>query len=152
MSEATDAARRFLQLTIDDIGRLAEVYADEVVIEMPFAAGIAPTSRRTTRAELEAQFTRGDIPRFTSLTEVNILECADPSTAVLEYRLNGTRHDGQPFANDYVMVITTRDGRIVHSRDYSNPVQAAQNSGRVDQLIQALRGSGNPAEQSGERA
>lgn len=139
MSEATDTARRFLRVTVDDLSALAEVYGDEVVIEMPFAAGIAPTSRRVTRDELHAQFSREGIPRYTAVSGETILECADPHTAVLEYRLHGERADGQAFATDYIMVITTRDGRIVHSRDYSNPVQAALNSGRADQLIRLLQ-------------
>jgi ketosteroid isomerase-like protein len=141
MSEATDAARRFLQVTIDDLSALANVYGEEVLIEMPFAMGFAPTSRRTTRDELAAQFTREGIPRYTSASNVNILECTDPHTAVLEYRLHGERLDGQAFESDYIMVITTREGRIVRSRDYSNPVQAARNSGRVDQMIEFMRGA-----------
>lgn len=141
MSEATDAARRFLQVTVDDLGGLADVYGEEVQIEMPFASGIAPTSRRVTRDDLAAQFMREGIPHYTSASNVNILECTDPHRAVLEFRLHGARPDGQSFETDYIMVITTREGRIVHSRDYSNPVQAARNSGRVDQLIQSLRES-----------
>lgn len=32
---------------------------------------------------------------------------------------------GEPFASAYIMVITVRDGLIVHSRDYGIPVAAA---------------------------
>jgi ketosteroid isomerase-like protein len=33
---------------------------------------------------------------------------------------------GQPFSLRFAMVITVRDGQIVHSRDYSDPIAAPE--------------------------
>ncbi|GAA1551247.1 nuclear transport factor 2 family protein [Kribbella lupini] len=139
MSEATEAAQRFIEATVTDLNRLADVYADRVVIEMPFAAPLFPVVREMTRDELRTQFTRAGRPRYTGVSDVRLHETAAANTAVLEYRLHGvTAEDEREFTLDYVMVITTRDGQIVHSRDYSNLVQAAQAMGTTEQLIAAL--------------
>ncbi len=139
MSEATDAARRLIEATTTDRNALADVYADRAVIEMPFAAPLFPAVREVTREELRAGFTRPGGPRYTGVSDVRIHETGAANTAVLEYRLHGvTAEEERAFALDYIMVITTEDGRIVHSRDYSNPVQAAQAMGMTEQLITAL--------------
>ncbi len=143
MSEATDAAQRLIEATVNDRNALADVYADRAVIEMPFAAPLFPAVREVTREELRAGFTRPGGPRYTGVSDVRIHETAAASTAVLEYRLHGvTAEAARAFALDYIMVITTDDGRIVHSRDYSNLVQAAQAMGMTEQLIAALAPAG----------
>ncbi len=139
MSEATETAQRFIDRTVTNISSLADVYADRAVIEMPFAAPLFPALREVTRDELRAGFTRLGGPRYTDVSDVRIHETTDPSTAVLEYRLHGVSDiEEQTFALDYIMVITTREGLIVHSRDYSSLVQAAQALGITERLITAL--------------
>lgn len=140
MSEATDAAHRLLEATVTDPDALADVYADKVVIEMPFAAPLFPAARETTREELRAGFARTGRPRYTRVSNVRVHETAEPNTAVLEYRLHGvTDADEREFALDYIMVIATEHGRIVRSRDYTSVVQAAQAMGMTEQLVAALR-------------
>ncbi|HEX4400195.1 MAG TPA: nuclear transport factor 2 family protein [Galbitalea sp.] len=141
MSEATETAERFLDRTVTDISTLADLYAEHAVIEMPFASPLFPTRREVTRDELRAGFTRAGGPRYTGTSDIRIHETADPNTAVLEYRLHGvvTAHEGQQeFALDYIMVITTQNGLIVRSRDYSSLFQAAQAMGLTERLIAAL--------------
>ena len=40
------------------------------------------------------------------------------------------------------MVVTVRDGLIVHSRDYSNPIDGARLLGRLPQLVATLTDEG----------
>ncbi|MEU4384588.1 nuclear transport factor 2 family protein [Promicromonospora sp. NPDC023805] len=139
MSEATEAARRLIEATVTDVDALADVYADRAVIEMPFAAPLFPVVRDVTRDELRTGFTRPGRPRYTGVSDVRIHETGAANAAVLEYRLHGvTAEEEREFTLDYIMVITTQDGQIVHSRDYSNPVQAAQAMGMTEKLITAL--------------
>ncbi len=139
MSEATETAQRFIDRTVTDIGTLPDIYADRAVIEMPFAAPLFPALREVTRDELRAGFTRPGSPRYTHVSDVHIHETTDPSVAVLEYRLHGVSiAQEQTFALDYIMVITTQDGLIVHSRDYSSLVQAARAMGITERLVTAL--------------
>ncbi len=139
MSEATEAARRLIDATVNDPNAVADVYADRTVIEMPFAAPLFPAVREVTRDQLRAGFTRPGAPRYTGVSDVRIHETTAANTAILEYRLHGvTAEEERELALDYIMVITTQDGQIVHSRDYSNLVQAAQATGMTEQLIAAL--------------
>jgi ketosteroid isomerase-like protein len=140
VSEATETAARFLSQTISDISALADLYAEEVVIEMPFAAPLFPQVRHTTREELRAGFTRTANRRYTRIENARILETTDPTVAVIEYDLHGVREtDDSEFTLSYVQVITVESGLITHSRDYGSPLQAAEAFGLKDQLIAALQ-------------
>jgi len=46
----------------------------------------------------------------------------------------------EPFSQRFLMIMTVRDGQIVHSRDYTNPVTGAQLLGKLPQLLAALSG------------
>jgi ketosteroid isomerase-like protein len=82
------------------------------------------------------------VRRYERLAGVVVHETADPGVIIAEYKMHGHMvADGQPFTMMFVMVITVRDGQIVHSRDYSDPVAGARITGRVPELIAALGGA-----------
>lgn len=145
MSAARETAERFLKAVVSpEPGDIADCYAAQVVIEMPFATGLAPARTETTREELRRRFAAGAASRrYTGLRDVRVHETADPDVIVLEYTLDGTRTgDGEPFAMTFVMVLTFRDGLIAHSRDYTDPVAGARALGRLPDLIAALTQEG----------
>jgi uncharacterized protein len=133
-------------------GDIADCYADQVVIEMPFAAGLTPARLETTREELRARFASGAASRrYTAARDVRLHQTTDPDVLVAEYTLDGTRLDiagpgdagpggGGQFSLNFVMVLTFRDGLIAHARDYTNPVAAARALGRLPQLAASLAG------------
>ena len=135
------AVERFLAAVVSPSpGDIADCYAEHIVIEMPFAAGIAPERTETTREELRARFAAGAAARrYTEVRDVRVHETADPDVIVLEYRLDGTRlADGEPFTMGFVMVLTFRDGLIAHSRDYTDPIAGARALGRLTDLAATL--------------
>lgn len=140
MPTAVDVARRFLELSVGDLSELADLYADEVVIEIPFAVPPVPTSRETTRDELRALFTRANAGRrYTHVSGVSIHELTDPQKVVVEYTLHGVLEpSGAEFDLAYIMVITVVDGLITHSRDYNDFVRAARVLGQTERLISFL--------------
>ncbi|GAA2395648.1 nuclear transport factor 2 family protein [Dactylosporangium salmoneum] len=144
MSSPRALVERFLQATVSaDPGDLADFYADEVVIEMPFAApGLVPPRTETTREQLRARFAAGRAVRhYTGLSGVRIHETAEPGTVIAEYDLHGTMlATGAPFTLRFVMVMTIRDGRIAHTRDYSDPIAGARALGRLPELVATLSG------------
>ena len=74
---------------------------------------------------------------------MRIHETADPEVVVAEYRLEGHKGaDASPFSLAFVMVVTVRDGLIVHSRDYSNPIDGARLLDRIPQLVAMLTDEG----------
>ncbi len=132
---------RFLAAVVSPSpGDIADCYADRVVIEMPFAAGIAPERTETTREELRARFAAGAAARrYTAVRDVRIHDTADPDVIVLEYRIDGTRlADGEQFTMGFVMVLTFSDGLIAHSRDYTDPIAGARALGRLADLATTL--------------
>jgi uncharacterized protein len=137
-----ETAERFLSAAIGaDPGDMADCYAPSVVIEMPFAvAPLIPARVETTREELRERFRAGTATRrYKSLGEVVIHETADPGVVIIEYELRGEfTQTAESFSLRFLMVLTIRDGQIVHSRDYSNPIAGAQVIGRLPELIAAL--------------
>jgi ketosteroid isomerase-like protein len=137
-------AEQFLRATLSpDPGDLAEFYAPEVVIEMPFtAAGLYPSRIETTREELRARFRAGAaVRRYRDLRDVIIHETADPEVVIAEYGLDGElTESAEPFSLRFVMVMTIRDGQITQTRDYTDPIAGARALGRIPQLLAALTG------------
>jgi uncharacterized protein len=122
-------------------GDMADCYAPEVVIEMPFAVdALYPSRIETTREELRARFQAGIASRrYKSLGDVTIHETADPEVIVAEYELHGEMTaTGEAFSVRFAMVITIRGGYIVHSRDYTDPIAGARLLGRLPGLVSAL--------------
>jgi uncharacterized protein len=119
---------------------MADCYADRVVIEMPFTGGLYPPRIETTRDELRTRFAAAPAVRtYERLADVRIHETADPEVVIAEYSIHGHMvADGQPFVLPIAMVLTVRDGQIVHSRDYSDPVAGARVLGRVPELLASL--------------
>ena len=137
-----ETAERFLSAAIGaDPGAMADCYAPSVVIEMPFAvAPLIPARVETTREELRERFRAGTASRrYKSLGDVVIHETTDPGVVIIEYELRGEfTQTAESFSLRFLMVLTIRDGQIVHSRDYSNPIAGAQVIGRLPELIAAL--------------
>lgn len=140
-------AERLLHAVIGaNPGDIADCYAPAVVIEMPFAApALYPSRIETTREELRARFQAGAAARrYQRLSDAVIHDTADPEVVITEYQLHGELIEtGEPFSQRFVMVMTVREGQIVHSRDYTNPITGARLLGKLPELLAAL-GAGEP--------
>jgi len=140
-----ETAERFLRAAIGaDPGDMADCYAPNFVIEMPFAEPLFPGRVENTREELRARLRAGTASRrYKRLGNVAIHETTDPEVVIVEYELHGEfTETAEPFSMRFLMVLTVRDGQIVHSRDYSNPVVGARVTGRLPELIAALNADG----------
>ncbi len=136
-----ETVARFLAAVVSPSpGDMADCYADRVVIEMPFAAGLTPERLENTREEIRQRFAAGAAARrYTAVHDVRVHETADPDVLVIEYAIDGTRvADGGQFTMRFVMVLTFRDGLIVHSRDYTDPIAGARALGRLPELAARL--------------
>jgi ketosteroid isomerase-like protein len=101
----------------------ADLYAPDVVIEWPFAPTGTP-GRSVGRDQLRARLQGAAGTReFEKADPVVVYETTDPEVIIAEYDLHGkTMPAGRAFVSSYIMVMTVRDGLIVHSRDYSSPI------------------------------
>jgi uncharacterized protein len=113
-------ARATVERLIDRVGdgewdRLAELYAEDAVVEQPFAQPNPVTIRgREALATYFAAAARAGI-RF-AVTDLRVLETDDPEVVVAEYRYRRPTGEGDGLWN--VQVFRVRDGDIVESRDY----------------------------------
>jgi len=97
---------------------LAELYAADAVVELPFAA---PGGLRLEgRAQIREHFAGASrAPVRLTPSRVRIHETHDPEVVVVEYDYDGeVTTTGARFTVANVQVITGRDGLIVESRDY----------------------------------
>ncbi len=132
---------RFLRCALDPAGsNLADLYAEHFVLEMPFAQPIFPRITETGREELRARFQAGAGNReYYKVDGVVIHGTDDPEVMVVEYDLHGkVVASGFEFVLSYIVVLTIRNGVIVHSRDYSNPIAGAQAMGMLPKLFEMV--------------
>lgn len=106
--------------------QVADLYAPDVVIEIPFAPGEIPAvtqGREAFRARMNAAAALFD---FDAVSDVRLHETADCEVVIAEYRISGHVTGGEkPFSLSYITVIRVRDGLIVSSRDYGNPLETS---------------------------
>lgn len=119
---------------------LPALYAERTDVSHPLHPLRAAPLR--TRDELRAHFTvpvaAPEIQR--EATNIRIHETADPEVIVAEFEYRGTvLATGAPFAYPCIFVMRVRDGEIVESRDYIDPLGMARALGRVDELFAAVR-------------
>jgi ketosteroid isomerase-like protein len=118
------------------LDHLASLYAEHTDVRHPFA--LADTPLRT-RAELREHFAGASqalgIDRYEPVGQVH--ETADPEVVIHEFSYVGSVH-GHPFSLPRIFVTRVRDGVIVESRDYSDPVGTARAFGQLDKLAATL--------------
>ncbi|MET8089614.1 nuclear transport factor 2 family protein [Micromonospora sp. NPDC005220] len=110
----------------------ADLLADDVVVETPFAAPGRPT--RTEGKQQVLEYTQGSqaaFPvRFDDCRNVVVHETTDPEVIVVEYELVGTHTaTGVTASAPFIGVLRTRDGKLAHWREYQHTVAIAQSVG-----------------------
>lgn len=141
-----EVVERFIRATADnDWDELADMYAPDVVIEIPFAPPGIP-QRTEGREVLRERFK--SVAGMRSFYKADLLalhETRDPEIIIAEWEAHGrVTATGRSFTYSYIMVIRVRNGQIVFSRDYSNPITGAQAFDRLPQLFAALSGQSSP--------
>src|SRR5215831_21170073 len=98
-------------------GELAELYAEDVVVEMP----MHPQRVRVEgRDDVRRHFTAaGDGPLELRAHHLVVHATTDPEVVIAEFEYDGVnRVTGKTFTVANVQVLRVRDGLIVASRDY----------------------------------
>jgi ketosteroid isomerase-like protein len=133
-------------LLAPDPGDLADLWAEDVVVETPFSPG--GPQRIRGRAELLAlaRAGRAALPvRFEEVRDVVVHETADPEVIVVEYEIAGTvTATNRPAAAGFIGVLRVRNGQVVHWREYQNVLAMAVALGRLPELL-AAAGAADPS-------
>ncbi|MEC3978851.1 nuclear transport factor 2 family protein [Amycolatopsis sp. H20-H5] len=127
-NDAREVFDRFLAATVNNRwDELADFYAEDAVIETPFAPTGIPR-RSEGREGLRSRFIgAADVRKVLKAENVVVRETADPEVIVAEFDLHSELSTtGRVYSSTYILVITVQDGMIVHSRDYSSSAAAAE--------------------------
>ncbi len=108
-------------------------FAEDVVIEMPFATPGGP--RRIEGRENFLAFAaprRAALPvRFEDIRYLAVHETADPEVIIVEYEMEGTvTTTGRRAAAPFIGILRARDGRVTHWREYQNAMAIAEALGQ----------------------
>ena len=100
-----------------------DIHADDVVVEYIITVPDYPRRivGREALAELYADYGQSIVQSGSS--DVHRYHDAEQSVVVLEYTIHGTVvRTGAPYVNRFISVITVKDRKIVHWRDYLDPL------------------------------
>jgi len=102
------------------IDELVEMFADDAVMELPFAPGRMPRRHEGKTAIGDFQRFARDSFREFSMTVDDIHETTDPHVIVAEHRsVAVVAENGRPYCNHYVTFFTfDDDGRITKWREF----------------------------------
>jgi len=123
------AMRPYLDVVTDALDGLVDgddffdIHADDVVVEYIITVPDYPRRivGREALAELYADYGQSIVQSGSS--DVHRYHDAEQSVVVLEYTIHGTvMSTGAPYLNRFISVITVKDRKIVHWRDYLDPL------------------------------
>lgn len=106
-----------------------EEYAEDVVIEVPFAPAGHRNRFEGRQAFLDfANPRREGLPvRFDDCRTLAVHETQDPDTIVVEYELVGTLlKTGEQKDATFIGVLTVKDGKVTRWREYQNTLAMLQ--------------------------
>ncbi len=120
-------------------GNFIEMMAEDFVMEFPYARPGMPT-RVEGRAAVLAHLAKvGDGVSVDSASNLVVHETKDPEVVILEFDGHGRAlKTGEPYEQRYISVIRARGGKMVHFKDYWNPIQglkAQRGAAAVDAFI-----------------
>jgi uncharacterized protein len=119
---------------------LPALYAEVTDVRHPFDPFRAPPLR--TRAELAEHFAAGraaapGIRR--EIVNAVVHETTDPEVVIGEFEYRCSNEETGEFSIPCVFVLRVRDGKIVESRDYIDPLARPRALGRLHPLLDELR-------------
>lgn len=136
----SDLLRVALGDRLDPADSLLDLFAVDVVFEFPYAPDGLP-KRLEGKAALAAHLERlGPLLSFGSMELGNVY--ADGTTVIFEFSCRGEGvATGAPYDQVYISVVTFREGRIAHYRDYWNPLVVLTALGGTEAAAAAFAGA-----------
>ncbi|MEU6715852.1 nuclear transport factor 2 family protein [Nonomuraea sp. NPDC046802] len=124
-----------------DLGRFADMFAEDGTHELPFAPPGVPKFLRG-REEIRRYLTSiTSTPlEMTGFHGLCVHETVDPEVIIAEYEGRGrVTSTGKPYQMPYIQLLRARDGEIVTWRDYWSPLAGFQALG-VRGLVRTVGG------------
>ncbi|UQA56438.1 nuclear transport factor 2 family protein [Polyangium aurulentum] len=140
--DAAHALDQHLAFIARDIDRWLDLFADDAVVEFPYAPP-GFQARLEGKAAIDTYF-RPTPQTFGGLvfTNLRLYPTQDPDVALAEVHGSATiPATGKRYEQDYIMVLRTRAGKIVHYREYWNVTLALEAFGGADAVKSAAGGA-----------
>lgn len=136
----SDLLRAALGDRLDPADSLLDLFADDVVFEFPYAPDGLP-KRLEGKAALAAHLERlGPLLSFGSMELDNVYAVGE--SVIFEFSCRGKGvATGAPYDQVYISVVTLREGRIAHYRDYWNPLVVLTALGGTEATAAAFAGA-----------
>ena len=126
----------------------ADLFAEDGVMEYPFGIPGMPLTldgQEAIRSFFEERSGLRDLFDMDEVT-AEVYQTDDPEVVITEIKHHGFSHAAkEPYQMRALGIIRVRDGKIVHYRDYMNPLALAHYTGRLPELVANLSGSGTGA-------
>ncbi len=101
-----------------------EMMYEDFVMEFPFARPGMQTRIEGRTAVLTYLMSVGQGISDDGVDNITIHQTADPQVVIVEFEGHGASlKTGEPYDQRYISVIRTAGGKIVHYKDYWNPIQ-----------------------------
>ena len=128
MTTASDLLQRHFETLVADPAAWRELIADDLEWELVYAPSLGHPARLSGREAVERHvgWFRGAVEDF-RFFDLRVYPFADPNGAVAEVRAEGLiETTGRTYQQDYVLFLRAEGGKIVHLREYFDPVRAAR--------------------------
>ncbi|WP_224240087.1 nuclear transport factor 2 family protein [Hyalangium gracile] len=113
-----------LALIGTDIERWLELFAEDAIVEFPYAPSLGVPARLEGKEAIRRYFI--ETPKhFLGFVFTNLRRylTTDPEVALAEVHGAATiAMTGRPYEQDYVMLVKARDGKIALYREYWDPI------------------------------
>jgi uncharacterized protein len=129
-----------LALIGKDLPAWIDLFAEDAVVEYPYAAALNSPARLEGKSAIYSYITEA-IAQMENLVFTNVCEYKTLNPNVLLAEVHGEADiiaTGRHYQQDYVMRLETKDGKIVHYREYWNPVPFIEAMGGTESLHQSL--------------
>lgn len=120
--------RGFTESLIEgDLDRWLALFHEDAVFEFPYAPA-SMIQRLDGKAAIEAYIRHfPEMLVIHEFTEPVFLPSSDPECGVVEFGCRGESvRNGKPYVQSYISVIRLKEGRIIHYKDYWNPLAAME--------------------------
>jgi uncharacterized protein len=116
----------FLSLMSQDVRALLDLCAEDAVVEFPYAAN---TPRRLEGKESIYNYIKDALAQMSDLVFTNIHTYPTTNSNILWAEFHGDAvivSTGRQYQQDYAIRLETKEGKIVHYREYWNPMSAIE--------------------------
>ena len=110
-----------------------DLLADDVVVEYVISVPGYPRRVEGRQGVIDLYSGYDDYMTVRTADSLRVYRDPEASVVVLEYEVHGESvHAGRPYNNSFVSIITVKDHKVTHWRDYLDPIAVFDASGWPD--------------------